>query len=139
MWTMKKIEYTGYSTVINGNAVYKVTVCLENYFNKIGIIKLVINAGRIKIVDDSYEFLNQEKSTLDILEAFEKLEKIKFPTQTKFIEKGCDGYGWKLTVDDTKYEGYLTFPKFLDKVLKIIKYDEICEYAERKAAAYIKG
>lgn len=48
MGVMKKIEYTGYSSVINGNAVYKVTVYLENYFNKIGMIKLVKNAGKYK-------------------------------------------------------------------------------------------
>lgn len=95
--------------------------------------------GSIKIVDDMYEFLNKEKNTLDILKAFEKLEKIKFPTQTKFIEKGCDGYGWILNVDDTRYEGYLTSPKFLEKVLKIIKFDEICDYADRKVNAYING
>lgn len=136
---MKKIEYTGYSSVMNGNAVYKITVYLENYFNKIGIIKLFINAGRIKIADDMYEVLNKEKNTLDILKAFEELEKMKFPTQIKFIRKGCDGYGWNLTVDDTKYEGYLTSPRFLEKVLKIIKFDKISEYADRKVNAYIKG
>jgi len=44
-------------------------------------------------------------------------DKIEFPEETNFVEKGCDGFKWEIEVDDKKYEGYMCYPDFYKEVV----------------------
>lgn len=122
-----KYEWQNFGLIRRGYDLANLTIILENRMRN--GIKLIIDAGSIKIEDETY-------NKLEIKKAFEKLEQIKLPEQLDYTTKGCDGNAWKLEIDGIKYSGYLQKPDFLKSILDIIEFDNIFKYAKEKIKNY---
>ena len=102
-------------------------------FNKDNSSLLInIDSGKKEICDLKYDILNAEQEQEYVISTFNKLQKIKLPKQTNYDYGGCDGDAWELEINDKKYEGYLIIPEFLQRILDIIKFKDIFDWAKTK-------
>jgi len=119
--------------------IEKDSICLGN-INRLDIVFEVgndypiiyIDAGNVKIEDRSLE--------LDCKEVLSKIGEIDFgvPYDVRF-PNNYSGDIWELIVNDKKYEGILEDPHYVVRIKRIIRFNAIQVYANKKLAGYIKS
>ena len=129
---IKKVVFTWKS--IDKNPVYlgnmnRLDVIFEEN-NDFPII--YIDAGNVKIEDRSLE--------IDCKEVLNKVGEIDFevPYDIRY-PNNYSGDIWELIVNDKKYEGILEDPHYVVRIKKIIRFNAIQVYANKKLAGYIKN
>ena len=92
---------------------------------------LVIESGDIKIEDRSFP--------IDCNDVLKKIGEIDFDKSFDLAVPSCfNKCGWELIVDGKKYEGALEDPYYVCIIKKIIRYNAIEVYVNKKLAAYFK-
>ena len=90
-----------------------------------------IDAGCLKIEDRTLK--------IDSEEVLKKTGEIDFENKNKYESRAqYVGNYWKFIVNDEIYEGFLGQPEYVRKFKKIIKFDLIWEYCNKKVANYLK-
>ena len=93
---------------------------------------LVIDAGNVKIQDESLGIDNKE--------VLRKLGEIDFD---EMHDPNCPGtYSgdiWELSINDKIYKGMLEDPHYVIKMKKIIRFNAVQVYANKKLAGYMKA
>ncbi len=79
--------------------------------------------------NEEFGMLGSQQSTIyefavanDILK---QCKKIKLPTEKVYNNGGCDGFAWKLEINNIVYEGYLIEPDFIKSIKDVLKFKEI--------------
>ena len=123
VWKKKEKDFIDYNNINR----------IEVHFKE-GELKplLVIDAGSIKIEDSSLP--------IDSKEVLKKIGEIDFEKRggTGFNDE-FSGDIWELVVNDKFYEGVLSQPHYVSKIRKIIRYNAIEVYANKKIAGYLKA
>ena len=93
---------------------------------------ILIDAGNIKIEDNTFE--------IDSKDVLKKIREIDFNMfyNLKFRSE-YSGHEWKLMVDDKIYELILEDPHYIVLIKRIIRFNAVQDYANKKLAKYIKG
>ena len=89
---------------------------------------IFIDAGDVKIQDSSLK--------IDSKEILEKIGKIDFEA---IDTSEFSGDEWELFINDKLYKGVLSEPGYVLKVKKIIRFNAILVYANKKLAGYVKA
>ena len=93
---------------------------------------IFIDAGSVKIEDRSL--------TIDVKEILKKLGDIDFDALYDVnVPSEYSGDAWELMINDKLYKGVLADPHYVRKVKKVIRFNAIQVYAEKKLASYVKS
>ena len=126
---IREVKFIWKSGIEDDLADYSNMKRLEIMFNE-SQSQLIIETRKIKIEDRSIEF--------DSKEILKKIGEIDFKTSKyQNYSSMYSGEIWELYINNQKYEGVLDQPEYVSKVKKIIKYNIIWTYANRKLAKYI--
>ena len=129
---MKKVVFTWKSVDQSNNSIVTMRK-LDVIFEK-GVERpvIVINAGDVEIIDRTLP--------IDVKMVMEKLKEIDFDKKDDIhCPAFYSGDVWELMVDDKIYSGVLEDPHYVTKVKKIIRFNAIQVYANKKVAGYIKS
>lgn len=93
---------------------------------------LYIDAGSIKIEDGNLP--------IDTKEVLINIGKIDFDEKYIFgVNDEFTGDAWELIINDKLYSGVLSEPKYVTKVRRIIRFNAIELYVQKKISAYVKA
>lgn len=93
---------------------------------------IFIDAGNIKIEDRSLE--------VDCEDVLKRIGKIDFEDKHDISnEENFSGDIWELWINDKKYEGILSEPRYVIELKKIIRFNAIEVYANKKLSKYVQG
>lgn len=129
---VKKVVFT-WENIDKGNVFLGNMQRLDIVFGEDEMYPIIyIDAGNIKIEDRSLE--------LDAKEVLKKIGEIDFemPCDLRY-PNNYSGDIWKLQVNDKEYEGMLEDPHYIVRIKKIIRFNAIQVYANKKLAGYIKN
>lgn len=119
--------------------VQKDPICLEN-MERMDIVFeegnekpiIFIDAGSVKIEDSSLD--------IDCQDVLKKLGKINFEEKCGIGDlREFTGEGWELWINDKKYEGLLNEPRYVIEFKRIIRFNAIEIYANKKLSKYLQG
>ena len=109
-----------------------------------GINKIEITFSRdcenpIVYIDAGIVIVEDKSLQIDNVEILQKIGKINFEEKRGYREVGeFFQNSWKLIVDDKTYEGVFEEASFVSELKKIIRFDIILDYANKKIARYLK-
>lgn len=93
---------------------------------------LYIDAGSVKIEDGNLP--------IDVKEVLTKMGQVDFEQKYIFgVDDEFTGDAWELIINDKLYKGVLSEPKYVTKVRRIIRFNAIELYVQKKMSAYVKA
>ena len=93
---------------------------------------ILIDAGGVKIEDRTFEIDNRE--------VLKKIGEVDFDLMydSKY-QSDYSGNIWELVINEKKYEGIFEDPHYVIKIKRIIRFNAIQVYANKKLAGYLKS
>ena len=88
-------------------------------------IKIRTSNAEGSTIDFKYELIEEIFGTINSKHILLQLQNIDFPEQKEYDNGGCDGSAWNLRVNDMEYKGYIVRPPFIEKIEKILHFDEV--------------
>ncbi len=128
---MKNFKYTwkNFGAIKSGYDVEKIIIKIDSEEYNPTIIFSTGDFNGFTIIDKTYKLKNKE--------LLEELSKVDIPDSNTPID-GLDGSAWEIEIDGKILKGYLDKPKWHEQIKKIIHFEDIFSYVDKKRKLYLE-